>query len=360
MKRYTSLILLVVFLTGCNLRGGVNQSPLVYEASAEKAVTEEMVFSPPTQTTSATPFQPVFPTMAPQGQTLTPFQPDVTEVSVTATLAAPETSVPPTPDQPTQPDAEFTLCVVADFGDPGNPAQKVFDMLATQGCDALATAGDNNYPTGAMNDFGTHTDAHVLSVVPIEMYFPALGNHDWGYPWENSFKADNLPHSLRYTHLPGNRRYYDVTLGNGLVHLVVLDSDVREPDGRQKGSIQYKWVREVVQDSIATWQIVVMHETPFSSCRYDNEPDLQWPFQDWGANVVVSGHCHNYARIMQGTFPYFITGWGGGGGNYPCERGDVCIDGVYGALVIHISPNTMTFNAISVDGRIVDTHQLTR
>lgn len=162
-------------------------------------------------------------------------------------------------------DQTIKLWVVGDFGDPGNRPQAVADLAKSLNVDVVVTVGDNNYPTGAMEDFETNTDAHYWDWIISGSFFPALGNHDWGYHQEESYTADNLPHSQHFAYLPGNRRYYSATLGNGLVEIFVIDSDVREPDGRSAGSLQYQWLKQAMETSRAKYQLVFAHEPPFTS-----------------------------------------------------------------------------------------------
>lgn len=57
----------------------------------------------------------------------------------------------------------------------------------------------------------------------------------------------------------------------------------------------------------------MLHHAPFSSgSSHGSNPRVQWPFQAWGADVVLSGHDHLYERILKtGGFPYFVNGLGG-------------------------------------------------
>jgi hypothetical protein len=38
---------------------------------------------------------------------------------------------------------------------------------------------------------------------------------------------------------------------------------------------------------------------------------MRWPFQQWGASAVLSGHEHDYERVTINDFPYFVNGLGG-------------------------------------------------
>ena len=38
---------------------------------------------------------------------------------------------------------------------------------------------------------------------------------------------------------------------------------------------------------------------------------MQWPFAQWGADAVMSGHAHDYERIVRDGIVYFVNGLGG-------------------------------------------------
>ena len=113
---------------------------------------------------------------------------------------------------------------------------------------------------------------------------------------------------LEYFTLPGNERYYDVVLGP--VHFFMLDSDPREPDGH-KGDAQAAWLQAGLAASTARWKIVVMHHPPYSSGPHGSSSWMQWRFEAWGADAVLSGHDHLYERVTKRQFPYFVNGLGG-------------------------------------------------
>lgn len=73
------------------------------------------------------------------------------------------------------------------------------------------------------------------------------------------------------------------------------------------------WLQDALGNSTAPWKVVMLHHAPFSSgTSHGSNPRTQWPFQTWGADVVLSGHDHLYERILKnGGFPYFVNGLGG-------------------------------------------------
>ena len=119
-----------------------------------------------------------------------------------------------------------------------------------------------------------------------------------------------------FAYLPSlmNQHHYEVRFPN--IHVFVLDSDMNEDrfNGTSSTSRQAKWLQAGLERSMAPWKLVVTHHPPFSSGKHGSTPRMQWPFFAWGATAVLSGHDHNYERVLHPSgFPYFVNGLGGGG-----------------------------------------------
>jgi len=213
-----------------------------------------------------------------------------------------------TPD----PYAPETLRVAAigDFGNGGAGAGRVANLVAGLGPDAVVTVGDNSYTSAPIDEnigrfyqsyIGDYRGAYGTGS-PFDRFFPALGNHDYT-------DGAGLPGHLDYFDLPGNERYYDVTLGP--VQFFFVNSNVQEPDGITADSVQAQWLREGLAASTTPWQIVLLHHAPFSSGEHGSAPVMQWPYAAWGADAVLAGHDHDYERLEADGIPYVVTGNGG-------------------------------------------------
>ena len=135
----------------------------------------------------------------------------------------------------------------------------------------------------------------------VNHFFPALGNHDW-------LTSGAVPY-LNYFTLPGNERYYTFQQGN--VQLFMLDDEPVEPDGTSPTSIQGRWLQSSLAASTADTKIVVHHHPGYTSGGERNNVYMQWPFAQWGATAVISGHDHDYERLNVNGTPYFVNGLGG-------------------------------------------------
>lgn len=275
----------------------------------------------------------------------------VSDINATPTMLQ-ELPVAPPPFQPVK------IAVVGDFGDPSpSPADTVASLIKSWNVDAVVTTGDNNYPNGNLDDFQSHTYAHYVQFIDKQMFFPTLGNHDWGYPDSNSYTADNLPSSQYFSYLPENRRYYSVVLGNGLVKIIVLDTDRREPDLAGQGSF--------LQQELSTgepYKLVFTHEPPFSSCDGKDTSRSDFPYQEWGATALFSGHCHLYEHLVINGFNYVIQGAGGGGqtDNFGAIHPESVTryNAAKGAVLVTADTQNLTVKFIDVNGTEIESFSI--
>lgn len=266
----------------------------------------------------------------------------------------------PTPtDTPPEP---LRFAVIGDYGSGNANAADVAELVKGWDPAFILTTGDNNYPSGAAatidENVGQFYHAYIHPYqgtygegAQTNRFFPTLGNHDWD-------TAGAAPY-LDYFTLPGNERYYDLMWGP--VHLFALDSDSREPDGVGASSTQALWLQDQLEASSAPWKIVFMHHPPYSSGLHGSVDWMRWPFEAWGADVVISGHDHTYERIVLDGFPYFINGVGGGAIYYfttPVPGSQVRYNDDYGAMRVQATETTLQFEFINRSGELIDAYAL--
>ena len=153
---------------------------------------------------------------------------------------------------------------------------------------------------------------------------------------------------------------------SGEVEFVVLDSDSHEPDGIGVSSVQAAWARDTLQASTATWQVVLLHHAPYSSATHGPNPAVQWPFAEWGADLVIAGHDHTYERLLVDGIPYVVNGTGGAPlYSFPALLPESVVrdNSSHGAQRCTASKATLTCDYLVVDataasGRLVDTFTL--
>ena len=200
----------------------------------------------------------------------------------------------------------------------------VSEMVKSWNPEHIISVGDNNNDDDANFDatigqyFHEYMDpypgSHGAGSPTGNRLWPALGNHD--------FDDDGgLDAWHGYFTLPGNERYYTVRLGE--VEFFMTSSDPREPDGNTATSVQGQWLQGALAASTATWKLVVAHHPPYSSAGSPDAEWMRWPFPEWGADAVISGHHHVYERLSVGGFPYIInSAMGAALGEFPAGETD--------------------------------------
>jgi len=176
------------------------------------------------------------------------------------------------------------------------------------------TAGDNAYPNGSSSDYS-------------QCYNPSWGRH----------KARTRPSPGNHDHNtsgaagyfgyfgaqagPSGLGYYSYDLGAW--HIISLDSNI----DMSAGSAQETWLRADLAASTKRCAIAYWHHPRFSSgTNHGSEPATQPLWQalyDFGAEIVISGHDHEYERFAPQTpngsadpargIREFVVGTGGAG-----------------------------------------------
>jgi hypothetical protein len=91
---------------------------------------------------------------------------------------------------------------------------------------------------------------------------------------------------------------------------------------------------------------------------------MQWPYKQWGASIVLSGHHHLYERILRDGLTYLINGLSGSG-TYPfgstiTAGSQVRYNDLLGAVKVEASCNQMTFEFLNYQGTRIDQFTLQR
>jgi hypothetical protein len=262
---------------------------------------------------------------------------------------------------PGVPDSTIMFAAIGDYGYKGVGEPETAKLVNGWNPDFIITLGDNNYPDGASSTIDRNIGQYFHDFIypytgkygagsPTgeNRFFPVPGNHDW--------KASGLKPYLSYFNLPNNERYYDFV--KGPVHFFALDADPNEPDGESADSKQAEWLKAAMAKSASKFNIVYLHEPPYSSGKHGNNETTQWPFAAWGADAVLAGDDHDYERIIgpKDGIPYFVNGAGAGRRDFHGHtKGSVVqFNKDFGAMQITASPRRMEFKFVEQDGTLID------
>ena len=272
-------------------------------------------------------------------------------------------SILATPPSTAQVHSTIRFAVIGDYGQAGGPESEVAAMVQSWNPDFVVTTGDNNYENGAASTIDQNVGQYFHQFISpyvgsygkgdsVNCFFPCLGNHDWDPPYAQPY--------LDYFTLPGKERYYDFARGS--VHFFCIDSDVHEPDGCTDSSVQAQWLGNALAQSTEPWKVVYFHQPPYTSGIFHGPtPYMQWPFQQWGATTVLSGHEHLYERLNINGLTFVVNGLGGMGiysfGN--SAPGSVFrYNGNYGAQLATANEDSIVFSFFTIAGSLVDRYAM--
>jgi tartrate-resistant acid phosphatase type 5 len=256
------------------------------------------------------------------------------------------------------------FAAIGDFGIVGEDEQRVAELVLGANPEFVITLGDNNYPTGSADTIDVNIGRFYSSLIaPYKgrfgsgakdnRFFPSLGNHDW--------MSDGARPYLDYFTLPGNERYYDVERAN--VHLFSLDSDPHEPDGIDAGSVQARWLKSKASASKTSFQIAYMHHPPYSSSQHGSSFVMQWPYRDWGVDLVLAGHDHTYERVEANGIVYVVNGLGGNMAYEfvtPLPGSKIRFNSAHGAMFFEVSKQELRGRFVTTRGELIDTFSIAR
>ena len=277
-----------------------------------------------------------------------------------------------------------TIAVIGDYGGNNGGEYRLADLVARLRPDAVATVGDNLYPTPPTV---TGTDKYDLVVgkffcqflagVPagpycngrqsaVNRFFPATGNHDYSDgPIANYLAYFSLPGRGVTSEFPtGSDQYYDVVLGP--VHLFFIDSQLTDGafPAAPTSAEQKAWLQRSMAASTEPWKLVLFHHPAYSSgTTYGSTPSMQWPFGEWGADMVLSGHHHSYERIVRSDTTYFVVGLGGASRfpfDPPIPGSEVRFNEDEGALRLTATDTSLVAEFITTSNVLIDRYTLTK
>lgn len=231
--------------------------------------------------------------------------------------------------------------------------------------DAVLILGDSQYPWAEGPDYAAsyHPSWGRLKSVT----HPALGNHEYGRGGRGG--ADGYFDYFGAAAGERSKGWYSFDLGGW--HIIALNSMCRQAGGCDANSPQGRWLRaDLLANSGARCTLAYWHHPRFSSGLHGNNPKTEplWrALFNAGAEVVLSGHDHNYERFAPQTpagerhdmrgMRQFVVGTGGES-VYPVTRIDPNSEfhksGTFGALALDLGTAGYTWRFLSEGGATVD------
>lgn len=254
--------------------------------------------------------------------------------------------------------APAALLAVGDIGTcSARDDEAVAEVVGTRPGPVLLL-GDIAYPSGTSEQFAECFD-------PAWGRFrsrlrPAPGNHEYA-------SADAGGYFDYFGDAAGERGKGWHSFDVGAWHVVALNSNCAAVGGCAAGSEQERWLRSDLATSTARCTLAYWHHARFSSGgTHGPDPmtgDLWRALADAGADVVLTGHEHNYERFApldpggrvdpERGIRSFVVGTGGRshyGFGVPQEGSEVRDGSTFGALELTLSANEYRWRFVPVAG----------
>jgi tartrate-resistant acid phosphatase type 5 len=248
------------------------------------------------------------------------------------------------------------IAVVGDFENTPMQVDSVSMLVKSWNPDLVVTSGDNfDAFYGTVDDLvGAYYNDYIYPYVGIygtgaatNKFYPALGNHE--------MNADGLTQFVNFFTLPGVERYYSVHLGN--ISFFILNSNASEHAGVTDTSMQALWLQNALALAGNDWKIVVCHHPPYTSGPHPSTTYMQWPFDTWGADAVISGHNHFYERLYSNGVSYFVNGCGGAvlySYSTLIPESQFLYNKLWGAIKIEPYTDSLVFNFYTIRDSLID------
>lgn len=184
-----------------------------------------------------------------------------------------------------------TLLAAGDIGDCSSPWDEATAALVGDPRANVAALGDLAYENGSLAEFNSCYQPSWGAFKARTR--PAPGNHEYQTPGASGYFA-------YWGAVAGNpaQGWYSYDLGAW--HLVSLNSNCSDIGGCHAGSPQEAWLRADLAAHRTTCTLAYWHHPRFSGGQVTNEVDMQPLWQalyDANADLVLSGHAHNYQRF---------------------------------------------------------------
>ena len=257
----------------------------------------------------------------------------------------------------TAPD-QLSFAVLGDNGSGGRQALAVAERMAltyrTSPFGLVTLLGDISYYGNLRRRFEAVFRRPLRPLLDAGVGFElAIGNHDTGLQFSDE-GLDEIEAELDLLGTPA--RFYTTT--HGPVDFFYLDSSVPGLWG-PGASEQIDWLDDVLASSANQWKIVALHHPPYSSGHHGSTPGAQErlvpTLTRHHVDLVLSGHDHNYERIVPRNGVAYVVS-GGGCKTTPVGRSrfTAVAERTLQFLYVDVVGDRLSANCVRVDGTIAD------
>ena len=204
------------------------------------------------------------------------------------------------------------IWVIGDSGTANANARAVRDAYKTytgsQPTDLWLMLGDNAYNDGTDSQYQNAVFDTYPELLQQVVVWPVLGNHD-GHSADSATESGpyydifNLPRAAEAGGISsGTEAYYAFDYGN--IHFIALDSF--ETDRSASGAM-LTWLENDLLANDKPWVIAFWHHPPYTKGSHNSDTESNLVdmrqnalpiLENYGVDLVLSGHSHSYERSM--------------------------------------------------------------
>ncbi|MBN1267503.1 MAG: metallophosphoesterase [Anaerolineales bacterium] len=264
---------------------------------------------------------------------------------------------------------QLRIGIIGDSGFGEEVTYKLGRMMASSDLDFVIHTGDVVYKMEEQSGdpFLAYWLKYYLPFKPVLQHmvlYPVPGNHEYNLAamWEElPFYYHVFPSHPGIDPLEqgidGQRRWYAIEIGE--IQFLMIDSEaIYGAPGRAE---MQAWLEERLRDDRFDVTIPVFHIPPFTSGIYTEEgiPFQQlWHqlFVEAGVPLVLSGHDHNYQRLLVDGITYLISG-GGSTVLYAMDEPlpqSQFFQRISHYVVLEVESDTLELRAVSYEGEQLD------
>jgi hypothetical protein len=254
-------------------------------------------------------------------------------------------------------EAEAVVLAAGDIADCRSQGDEATAELLERTPGTILTLGDLAYPSGRPEDFRCYDASWGRFKTRTR---PSPGNHE--YLTRNASGYFDYFGSVAG---PRDKAYY--SFDEGAWHLVSINSNCSRVGGCGPGSPQERWLRADLAATSRRCTVAYWHHPLFSSGQHGAHRNMRpiWDaLYEAGAEIVLSGHDHNYERFAPQTpagapdpgrgIRQFVVGTGGK--NYtrirsPQPNSEARNDNTFGVLKLTLRPNGYRWQFIPAAGK---------
>lgn len=220
--------------------------------------------------------------------------------------------------------------------------------------DAVLALGDIQYPQHHPDDFKYNFMLHWRRL--IDRIHPIAGNHEYDMNGASGFfqSWNSIPKTGYYS--------FDIDADWRIV--AINTNDECSYVWCKKGSDQYVWLEEELQNNRDKCIIVIGHHPRYSSGAHGDTPAISDTYDlmmQYGVEAYISGHDHHYERIGS-PVPQYVVGTGGKDlrtVGRTVANSEFVTGKHHGILLMSIKGKTIDASFVSINREVMDSHSLT-